>query len=618
MHSRMRWVSAAVLTLALLGVSAPASAAAVTGVDDFEFASFDAEYTLTRDTDGTSVLHVVETIVARFPDFQQNRGIIRAIPAHFQEMTLKTRVESVVDDAGRSIPYETTWTSDFMRLRIGSGAYVFGLNTYVITYTQRNVVGFYADTNANEFYWDVNGTGWPQPFDRVSATVVVDPSLASSLTGSSACYFGADGSTDQCTLNSQLHDGYPVFTAAVSKLQPHETMTFAIGFVPETFTPGDRHVPGTIDFGWVHPPLWASILTWLNLLGSLVVATWVVVRRWVTGRDARGRGILIAQYSVPDNVNVMVAAHLMKRSATAIPAQLVSLAVRRKLRILDHKAGIAAGNYAVQFLSSEGVDGRERDVLLALFGHDAEPGKVRVLARADAMLGANVNRISTAARRAVVKDGLRARVGAGQLFFVLAAFLLGIWAFLALILTLVFLTSSWWEPVALIVTGFVFVLSLLALRIRGPLTAAGAEVRDYLVGLKLYLDLAEKERLRMLQSPLGAQRVNIHDAGQMVKLYEKLLPFAIIWGVEDKWMHELAIHAEAAGETLDWYDTDRGITALGVTSGVAAMAAAATYIPPSASSSSSWSDSGSSSSSGGSSGGSSSGGGGGGGGGGGW
>ncbi|WP_447587764.1 hypothetical protein [Microbacterium lacticum] len=58
--------------------------AAPAGVDDFTFDSFDADYTLTRADDGTSRLRAVETIVAVFPETDQNRGIRRAIPDTYQ------------------------------------------------------------------------------------------------------------------------------------------------------------------------------------------------------------------------------------------------------------------------------------------------------------------------------------------------------------------------------------------------------------------------------------------------------------------------------------------------------------------------------------------------------
>ena len=61
-----------------LVVAVPTAAAA--SVDDFVYDSFDADYYLVRSAAGTSVLYTTETIVAHFPDFDQNKGIVRWIP----------------------------------------------------------------------------------------------------------------------------------------------------------------------------------------------------------------------------------------------------------------------------------------------------------------------------------------------------------------------------------------------------------------------------------------------------------------------------------------------------------------------------------------------------------
>ena len=49
-----------------------------TGVNDFTFDSFDVVYRLGRDAEGHATLLTTETLVARFPDFDQNRGIRRS------------------------------------------------------------------------------------------------------------------------------------------------------------------------------------------------------------------------------------------------------------------------------------------------------------------------------------------------------------------------------------------------------------------------------------------------------------------------------------------------------------------------------------------------------------
>jgi len=134
--------------------------------------------------------------------------------------------------------------------------------------------------------------------------------------------------------------------------------------------------------------------------------------------------------------------------------------------------------------------------------------------------------------------------------------------------------------------------------------------------MKMYLELAEKDRFAMLQSATGADRIDTTDGRQVVKLYEKLLPWAVIWGIEDSWARELEIQLQQTGEELDWYVGTGGFQSayfLGALTGLASGTSA-----PISTSGSSWSSSGGSSFSGGSSGGGFSGGGGGGGGGGGW
>jgi uncharacterized membrane protein YgcG len=72
-------------------------------------------------------------------------------------------------------------------------------------------------------------------------------------------------------------------------------------------------------------------------------------------------------------------------------------------------------------------------------------------------------------------------------------------------------------------------------------TRLGAETLEHLQGLRDYLQLAEADRLRVLQSPEGAQRTRIDpdDDDAVIKLYEKLLPWAMVWGVEKEWQDVL-------------------------------------------------------------------------------
>ena len=110
--------------------------------------------------------------------------------------------------------------------------YVHGVQTYVFTYTLENVTWHFDDTGL-EFYWDVNGVDWAQPFGEVTARVHLDAALADQLTGRWACYAGVQGSTSSCTSTDvapaeaggvtltldNLQDGEPELDAALTPME---------------------------------------------------------------------------------------------------------------------------------------------------------------------------------------------------------------------------------------------------------------------------------------------------------------------------------------------------------------------------------------------------------------
>ncbi|MBP5512002.1 DUF2207 domain-containing protein, partial [Candidatus Saccharibacteria bacterium] len=127
-------------------------------------------------------------------------------------------------------------------------------------------------------------------------------------------------------------------------------------------------------------------------------------------------------------------------------------------------------------------------------------------------------------------------------------------------------------------------------------TMHGLEISRYTDGLKLYIKMAEADRLKFLQSVEG---VDTSEAG-IVKLYEKLLPYAALFGLEKSWMKELEKYYQLENITAPtWYDASFSYAAL------SSVMHSATYRPIDTSSSSggSWSSGGGFSSSSGSSGG---------------
>lgn len=600
----MRLRATAVTALVALVVLAPGTAA-LASTDDFSFTSMTVDYYLDRDAGGNATLRTVETLRAVFPDFDQNHGIERAIPLRYGEADLGLAIRSVTDGAGSALNYSRSDGDGFAVLRIGDAdRYVHGAQTYRIEYTQRNVVGSFADTASDEFYWDVNGTGWPQPFERVSATVHLGDGIANDLTGNLACYQGYEGSTDRCTI---ARDGDTI-TASATGLSGYQTMTFAIGFSSSAF---------------VDPPLlrehWAfAILPWvlLGLTGAVLLLTLLV--RAFGWRDARGRGVIVAEYAPRKDIYPMLAAELLRRETTALPAQIVGFATDRALAIREHPDRAKDSRYELELLAGwPTVPDQEEPDLKSLFGK-LEIGRRQVLSSSDRDLGDRL-----AARRTAVFQEVRSRGWRAQPVTRFPrrvrwlTFLIAVAAIVDLFIanSLEVDVTGVWLAAFLCPVGWIIVCAVAT----PPwvMTESGAELRDHLYGIRDYVKLAETDRIRMLQAPGTAERIDVTDESAIVKLYEKLLPYAMIFGVEKGWIAELGRHYEQTGAP-DWYSGTGDMTRLSAFSNTVGSTYFATTPPVSTSSGSSWGSSGGSSSFGGSSGGGSSGGGGGGGGGGGW
>ena len=586
---------------------------------DFSFRSFDAVYQLARDADQHATLAVTETIVALFPQSNQNHGIIRDIPATYGSADLQTDVISVMDENGRSVPFQQSDQGGFVQLQIGSGStFVHGATTYVISYTQRDTIRHFADTDDDEFYWDVNGTGWGQPFAEVSAKVDVAADLTATLNGHTACYQGAENSTTPCESGVQAaatdseNATASSFTASARNLAAGENLTVAIGFASGTFVDesGKAPVEGT-------PVTDGEVAGWLlSLLGfpAVLVGT---IGGFVNRRKKTqaARGIIIPQYSPPDDLDVMAAAELIGKPSTAVPAQLVSLAVRGKTRLLGYPVGSArAADYSVQLLDPTGLQGFEPQVVDALFG-DAKAGATHDLkkygdtALAD-KLAPVLEQLPGWLDTNGAYDGRRHTVG----------------SIIVLVITAILFVVALGAAIAGGAGGLAFAfISLIAgaigvitalVGVSGvkKLSAKGAQWNDYLLGMRMYLQLAEQDRLRVLQSPTGAERIDVGDGKVLVKLYEKLLPWAVIWGVEDQWSKVLEIELQRTNSQPDFWVGPSPFSSLIFASMLSGIGQSTLPVPTSTSTGSS----GFSSFSGGSFGGGFSGGGGGGGGGGGW
>jgi uncharacterized membrane protein YgcG len=596
-HALTRYVTAATAALALVwgAGAAPASADDDDGsLDDFTFTSLDADYTLSRAADGSSRLRVVEEFVAEFPDADQNHGMRRAIPDSYNGQPLHPELVSVTDGAGAPRPVETDTDDGAFIMTSADEDFVHGTQVYVFTYDLQNVTWRFGDTDADEFYWDVNGVDWPQRFGEITATLHIDPEISGAVTGDAACYVGAqdEGRTCDVVLDRNPADAFAEATA--SDIAPYETVTMAVGFKRDTFELYDTGYFAS-PWGW-----WQAGSFVLVLLG---LGCGVAVRLRAL-RDAPGRSVIVAEYDPPTGVDALTGAVLLGKTSKAIPAEVLEQAVVGSIRIEEREASRWSGaKLRAVLLDRSRADGDGVQLLDGLFGPDAGAGATFDFGSTDTRFSSTAQKMLAWAGKHLTEEGVYRAVRPGTRLLPGVAVALGvagsvgfgIAALVAFVAPALPLTLLVLATLAAVVFGIVVS--------HRPLSAYGAEIRDHLEGLREFIAWAEADRIRMLQSPRGAERapVDTGDATQMLRIYEPLLPYAVVFGQEKEWAARLA-EFYGDGVAPGWYSGTSSFSAAAFASGISSLSASAVA---------------SSSSSGGSTGGGSAGGGGGGGGGGG-
>ncbi|MEL5991735.1 DUF2207 domain-containing protein [Microbacterium phosphatis] len=553
----------ALLALALaVGVTTPAVADDEDDLQDFTFDRVDSVIELSRDAEGVGVATITETYIAVFPDEDQNRGLQRRIPTQYDWVPLHPEVLSVTDESGEPRPFETETDDDHLVVTsaVPEGEFVHGEQTYVITYEVENVARA-MDNGVDEFYWDILGHDWAQPIGTFTGEIRIDRDLAPALTGDMRCYRGELGADDECDL-AQSEDG--VVTLEVADLAPHEGVTVAIGFEPGTFTPFDSSLLGSP---------WAIAQMGGAALGAVALVWAGSVRRRKL-QDEPGRPVVIAEYEPPAGVDAATAAAILRKTSKIVPAEILEQAVGGSLMIIESTGAFGRAKFTAQLVDPSRADENGRIILQGLFGDDLRPGATFEFGSTSTRFGKAAQSLHTwaAARDKQLRrpSGL-SRIGQGPMILFAVAFSIavpgGIAALMGFVTPLV--------PILLLVFVFLGLFAVLLILGRSPLTRDGAEIRDHLQGLREFIAWAEEDRIRMLQSPGGAERrpVDTADPRQMLVLYERLLPFAVVFGQERQWAERLT--AFYPNGVPDWYAGSGPLNAVAFSAGISSLSSTA-------------------------------------------
>lgn len=546
----------ATLTLTGVSLSPQYATGAQADVDDFSYASWHVDYVLDVDAEGRGIARVTETLVAQFPDFDQNRGIVRALPLKYERADAAPENIGVTDETGAPVPFEVEEDDTFRVILVGDESFVRGEQTYVISYTLRDVILPTADRD--EFYWDVAPIERQQPIAEFSGRFEFAPALAESLTGASVCFYGPAYSETRCDITRTAPDepgaagaqaDAAVFSIAPFSLPAGSGVTVGVALHTDSVTQPPVRLPNPLlDMGPI-------VLAGLAIAAGLTAAVMVWIER---RRRRQHRGVVVAQYEVSEHLPPLLAAPVAGTTKSAVAAQLVHLAVRGALRIEDGQepTGLfktGKPQPVLRLLDRDRAgDGLDRRTLTDLFG-GADPGTAFTLPKKDEKFGQRMQQLAKEGVTQSTKRGyfeqIRNRTAAA--LGLGAVILGGASVFLAFVgigrengLTL---GLSIPFGVIAIILG---VVGIAKHRVHTP---RGAEAWEHLEGVREFIRVAEADRLRVLQGYSGAQR-RADGSVDVVELYEKLLPYAMLFGLEKEWGRVLEVVYRDSGVTSPlWY-----------------------------------------------------------------
>ncbi|MEQ9332519.1 DUF2207 domain-containing protein [Thalassobaculum sp.] len=558
--------------------------------------SFDSAITVQSD----GRLRVVETIEVEAAGLEIRRGIFRDFPTRSLTGWGFNRIAGFevlgIERDGKPEPYFIQELNAGQRIYIGDRNVMlpYGRHRYAITYeTSRQL---FHRPEQDELYWNVTGDAWAFPIDRASVTARLPDGAA--LAGIDA-YTGPRGAQgDDFEILSRSPDRLAI--ATTRPLAPGEGFTIAASW-PAGLV--DRESPWQEFWYWAADNTGVALggVLLLALIGYFGVA-WFRV-----GRDP-AKGTIVPLFEAPNGLSPIAVGYIWNagfgsgfETGKALSVALTSLATKRVILLGDEGGGkfsawkqhapehpLPPGEQAVfDAMFGGGEDditfggkfsermGKAKEGLLQAFGSEyglayfrgnrglwalgalLALATVLVSLTADAMgedatVEAAVLAVFAAAFATpalAVAGNLASRwLGSAPSPFAsifgggISLLIIGVCALPAVGVGL--LIGQMVPPAALVIAGAAIVVTVMFWHLLTAPTRLGQETRDGIEGYRLYLSVAEGDRLNT-----AGREPEITEA-----LYEAHLPYAMALGVERQWtdrlMARLAVRDAATGGSV--------------------------------------------------------------------
>ena len=465
-----------------------------------------------------SSMTVQETIQVVSTGNEIQRGIYRDFPTRYKGKygsgyVVGFEVVEVLRD-GKPEPYQMADRENGKRVYIGDpDVYLSpGVYTYSLTYKTNRQLGYFEDHD--ELYWNVTGNGWVFPIEKATAEVVLPQDVRPEKIAAES-YTGPEGSEGTMAEYSIDPTSRVVRFQTTRPLGSYEGLTIVVtwptGFVQRP-SQGDKALYFVQDHS-------SGII---GILGFVLVLVYYLVTWSKVGNDPERRTV-VPQWEIPDGLSP-AAIRFVKRMGydnKTFASAILNMAVKRYIKIIKEEK-----TYTLQKdEAAQGVLATEEQMVADSLFKLGDSIELR-----------DDNHVTIGAALRLLNYDLNNRYAAKYFARNIGYVFPGL-ALSVLVLSLSAKTQIVSEPGAIVALAIPFaIVNFLFYRLLRCITIPGRRLLDKVEGLRMYLAIAEQDRLNLLNPP-----------ERTPELFEQFLPYALALDVEHQWAEQFTAVLASAG-----------------------------------------------------------------------
>lgn len=501
--------------------------------------SFHSEIAVSKD----SKVNVKETIVYDFTNLQR-RGIERFVPVKIKSSEgsgsyyYKFKFIKATQDK-QKVKMKQRREGDYVVMRLGDpNLYITGVHSYVIEYEISP--SMLKSSEGDYFNWNITGNGWNVPIKTVSANIRF---LAGKSINQSRCYSGAVGATEEnCSIKT---DGNELLLQSGRELAAYEGITI------NALLPVGTH--NIYQQSRLFPPInWP--LAFGFIVGSIAFAIGLI-RMAVDKLKERAKQksqTIVPQYEPPAQLSPGEVGMLTdsKSSNVEITATIIDLAIKGYIKIkqIQAKTLFKKPDFEIQKIkNSTSLSAHEKDVYELITNNSKSSLKLSDLSptTSSVKITSFMKNLKSNLEDKGYYINTKSKVSKMPKSSLTVWFAISVTVstIIGMIIFMEFAPSNWKVFFFSIGTLLVGVSFARYANRTVRLTSSGIEEWADVEGLKLYLEVAEKQRLEF------------HDAPDKTpEHFSKLLPYAIALGVEKQWANHFK--DIDISQSQNWYSSN--------------------------------------------------------------